>query len=179
MNYLYADSILSFVETDTPTLLSTFPGSEHKHWKQAIDLLKNQFHQLPHLAGDLVLGLNNQTPELRIPVTILYRGLIFTIDIGFNNTDYQADTLDTLHQQARTLKHHHVASQSKFIIPVTLETQATPKGGAIVVSEDLVADPMCDTGEHLAALIEHFANQYKDDQIILADWLSSDCAEHC
>lgn len=168
---LYSASILDFVQTDNGELSTHFQDS--RQWQDQIELLKAQFNQLPHLAGDVVLGLSAEQGEFSVEVVILYRGLVFVIAIGFDEQTYTEAKQARLHQQARTLKQQHRASADKFIIPVAIETKAEPQGGAIHVSEDLVANTMCDNGQHLAALIEHFSNQYKDDQIILSDWLAS------
>ncbi|MFM2589106.1 hypothetical protein [Vibrio sp. TBV020] len=169
----YAAPILQFTQTDTSSILTQLPPEHHDKWQATIELLKQQFKQLPHLAGDIILEFTNQATTTVSSVIILYRGLVFVAAIGFEQSDYQPNVLTALHEQANGLKHYHLESRSKFIIPVSIETLASPQGGAIVVSEDLVAETMCDNGQHLAMLIEHFSNQYKDDQIILLDWLES------
>lgn len=170
---LYAAPILQFTQTDTSTILTHLPTDQDSQWPATIELLKQQFEQLPHLAGDVIFEFTNQATTSVSAVIILYRGLVFVVAVGFEASDYQPEILAALHQQANELKQHHLASESKFIIPVSIETHASPQGGAIIVSEDLVAQTMCDNGQNLAALIEHFSNQYKDDQIILSDWLTS------
>ncbi|TFH91413.1 hypothetical protein [Vibrio ouci] len=170
---LYAAPILQFTQTDTSSILTPFPSEQNSQWSATIELLKQQIEQLPHLAGDVILEFTNQATTSVSSVIILYRGLVFVVAVGCKASDYQPEVLAALHQQANELKQHHLASERKFIIPVSIETHASPQGDAIVVSEDLVAQTMCDNGQHLAALIEHFSNQYKDDQIILSDWLAS------
>lgn len=178
MNHCYAAPLIQFIETDTNAISNQLPPEDKLVWHKQIELLKLQCQQLPHLAGDIVLSFSSPTSEPTISAIVLYRGLVFVLGFGFESQTYQPAQLDTLHNQARMLKDQHIGSQAKFIIPVSIETQAAPQGGAINVSEDLVADTMCDNGDHLAALIEHFANQYKDDQIILSDWLASGFRPH-
>ncbi|WCP67800.1 hypothetical protein LYZ37_03525 [Vibrio tubiashii] len=169
----YTASILDFVQSENSDICAQLSHST-SDWQTKIDLLKQQFNLLPHLAGDIVLGLSQADSNLGIEVVILYRGLVFPVTIDLVHQGYTEESKANIHQQARRLKECHLESKSKFIVPVQIATNATPQGGAITVSEDLVADTMCDTGEHLAALVEHFSNQYKDDQIILSDWLDSD-----
>lgn len=169
----YSASILQFTQTDTEQILTHFSPQQKSDWKAKIELLKVQFNQLPHLAGDVVFGFAQPEINLTTEVIVLYRGLVFVLEIGFDAAQYDDQVTAALHQQAQQLKTAHIGSQSKFIIPVAIETSAAPQPSAIMVSEDLVANTMCDSGEHLAALIEHFSNQYKDDQIILSDWLES------
>ncbi|NVD06015.1 hypothetical protein FCU94_03720 [Vibrio sp. JPW-9-11-11] len=166
----YSASLLDFVNTDTTDIASSLPG-ERSIWLQTISLLKQQFQQLPHLAGDVILGLQHQQQAL--DTIVLYRGLIFVIAMDFKQQVYRSELVDSLLYQAQYLKQHHSGSQTKLIVPVHIVPNALPKAGDIFVSEQLIANTMCDTGEHLALLLEHFANQYKDDQIILTDWLAS------
>ncbi|MEF1288386.1 hypothetical protein [Vibrio sp. M260118] len=167
----YSSSILDFTQTDSALIYAQLSTS-NSHWLSKIELLKHQLNQLPHLAGDIVLGLLDLETELDIEAVILYRGLVFPIAIDLDNEQYQDVSKANIHQQARVLKEQHQSSAEKFIVPILLTVKATPQGAAIAVSEDLVANTMFDTGEHLAAMIEHFSNQYKDDQIILSEWLS-------
>ncbi|MDC5803805.1 hypothetical protein OPW36_02970 [Vibrio europaeus] len=169
----YFASILDFVQSESSDICVQLSHSI-ADWQTKVDLLKQQFNQLPHLAGDIVLGLSQADSKLDIEVVILYRGLVFPLVIDLDSEKYNEELKANIHQQARRLKECHIESKPKFIVPVQVAINATPQGGTITVSEDLVADTMCDTGEHLAALIEHFSNQYKDDQIILSDWLDSD-----
>jgi len=169
----YSGSILDFVQTDNSTICSQLSDT-NLDWPNIIERLKQQFAQLPHLAGDVVLGLSHSQSKLNIEVVILYRGLVFPIGFDLVNDHYGEASIQAIHQQARLLKTRHLETASKFIVPVLIATKSSPQGGEIVVSEDLVANTMCDNGENIAALVEHFSNQYKDDQIILSDWLDSD-----
>lgn len=166
----YSASIFDFVTADSASIADQLPG-ERTQWRAKIALLKQQFNLLPHLAGDVILSLNHQAQTL--DTVVLYRGLVFIVAIELDQRAYCQQKIDALLQQARWLKHSHNGSASRFIIPLYLAVNAPPQGSNIVVSEELVANTMCDNGTHLAALIEHFANQYKDDQIILCDWLAS------
>ena len=139
--------------------------------RQDYGLLKKQLSELPHLAGHIYMHLSLPHSEWIADCVVLYRGLIFVIAIDQQSDTYQQHDLATAHAMARSLKEHHSASRDKFIIPVLLAPNAAPQGSAIQVSEDLVAATMSDTGEHLAALIEHFSNQYKDDEILADEWL--------
>lgn len=168
----YSGSILDFVQADSTSICGHLSGT-HIDWQSKVELLQQQFNQLPHLAGDVILGLSDHDLGLEIEIVILYRGLVFPVAIDLVSDRYDEKAIASIHQQARSLKEQHEKSGTKFIVPIQIATKAKPQGGAITVSEDLVANTMCDNGNHLAALIEHFSNQYKDDQIILSDWLES------
>ena len=135
-------------------------------------LLKKQLTQLPHLAGHLFLRLPLPQHQGIADCLLLYRGLIFILSLDQHSDIYKKDEIERIYQMATALKQHHAASKDKFIVPILIAPNAEPQGSAIHVSEKLVANTMCDTGENLAELIEHFANHYKDDEILAHQWYS-------
>lgn len=152
--------------------LQQFGQGAKAEWENTLALLKDKLSELPHLSGSIILNAPTPSDNLHSEAVILYRGLIFVLKIDQNSESYADAALTQVYDQARAYKEHHPASSDKFIIPVLLATAASPQGGAINVSEDLVANTMCDNGAHLAALIEHFANQYRADEIAMSEWLT-------
>lgn len=152
--------------------LQQFGQRAKAEWENTIALLKDRLSELPHLWGSIILNAPTPSGNLHSEAVILYRGLIFVLKIDQNSESYAEEALTKVYDQARAYKEHHPASGDKFIIPVLLATAASPQGGAINVSEDLVANTMCDNGAHLAGLIEHFANQYRADEIAMSEWLT-------
>lgn len=152
--------------------LQQFGQRAKAEWENTIALLKDKLSELPHLSGSIILNAPTPSDNLHSEAVILYRGLIFVLKIDQNSKSYAEEALTEVYDQARAYKEHHPASGDKFIIPVLLATAASPQGGAINVSEDLVANTMCDNGAHLAGLIEHFANQYRADEIAMSEWLT-------
>ena len=139
---------------------------------QDIELLKTSLNELPHLAGHLFLSVPVPNSSENVDCVVLYRGLIFVLSIDHVSHDYDCAKADQVHHFARQFKEQHQPSRDKFIIPVLVTPKAQPQASPIHVSEDLVANTLCDTGEHLAALLEHFSNQYKDDEILAKTWLT-------
>lgn len=174
---VYSSSIYDFSrlnltgeESALTAFINHFPTNEQAKWQKKIALLQGQLQQLPHLSGSLLLNLKAPRLNTRCDAVILYRGLVFVVCLDVDAADYSAESIEQSYNQARSFKQHHPICADKFMVPVLLATAAQPQGSAIHVSQDLVADTMCDTGAHLALLIEHFANQYKADEITLEDW---------
>lgn len=174
---VYSSSIYDFSrlnlageESALAAFINQFAKNERAKWQKKVELLQEQLQQLPHLSGSLLLNLEAPRLNTRCDAVILYRGLVFVVCLNVDAADYSAESIEQSDNQARSFKQHHPICADKFIVPVLLATAAQPQGSAIHVSQDLVADTMCDTGAHLALLIEHFANQYKADEITLEDW---------
>lgn len=176
----FSSSIYDFCQTeltndnsDLTLFLQPFDKAEQADWIAKVTLLQARLTELPHLSGSILLNAPTPFDEDNAEVVILYRGLIFVLRIDLNRKHYSDDSITQVHQQAYAFKNQHLISRDKFIIPVLLSTSASPSGAPIQVSEDLVANTMCDSGEHLAALIEHFANQYRADEILLEEWIQA------
>lgn len=174
MNHTLSQPLLSFCHSENHHQLATFLDQFSNHDKETIqknaELLSRRLNALPHLAGHVFLNLPVPHSSECTASVILYRGLIFVISIDHAAQEHCPTLMAKTHQFATQFKQHHDPSKDKFIIPIVLTPNAQPQGSAIHVSEDLVANTMCDTGEHLAAMIEHFSNQYKDDEIAVDAW---------
>lgn len=168
----YSDSLFDFTSLEPTTIISRLHQSSHaSSWLTAIECLQLQFKSLPHLAGDIALQI--ALDECQIEAAVLYRGIVFIIQFDLDSSHHLPTHQEKTHQLACKLKQYHQGSEALFIVPVLLTFNAMPQGCDIVVSEHLVANTICDNGDNFAALIEHLANQYKADQILLADWLNS------
>ncbi|USD33152.1 MULTISPECIES: hypothetical protein [Vibrio] len=140
-------------------------------WLRKISLLQTQLKTLPHLAGQVLLRLPMGANLEDIESIVLYRGIIFVIRIDMESDNYQPSSIAQVHLAARQLKDLNQANKDKYIIPVLLAAKAQPQSGSLAATEDRLFDTMCDSGEYLSAMIEHFANQFKADEIDAENWL--------
>tara|TARA_Y100001960_G_scaffold327071_1_gene412642 strand:- start:4034 stop:4576 length:543 start_codon:yes stop_codon:yes gene_type:complete len=174
MNNTLSLPLLTFCHSESSDQLTSFidlfSHHEKSNTQRSLELLRAQLNDLPHLAGHIFVNFPVPATSECVTSVILYRGLIFVVSIDHHGLEHDPKSQSQVHHFARQFKEHHTASKDKFIIPVLLTPNAQPQGAAIHVSEDLVANTMCDSGENLAALIEHFSNQYKDDEIIAEQW---------
>lgn len=164
----YCVSLLDFTQADASDVTSTL-DQPSKTSTNTIEKLQEQFKTLPHLAGDIALELTLDSNL--IECVVLYRGIVFVVTIDLQSTEHQTNKMEQAHRLGQQIKRHHKPSFGCFVVPVLLTFHAKPQGCDIVVSEQLVADTICDNGNHFAALIEHLSNQYKADQIIASEWL--------
>lgn len=168
--YDFCQMALTHDNLEFTLFLQQFDKEKQANWIAKVALLQEHLNELPHLSGSLLLNVPAPLSEDKTEAVILYRGLIFVLRIDLNCEYYADNSIAQVHQQAFAFKKHHLTCRDKFIIPVLLSTCASPHGSPIHVSEELVANTMCDSGEHLSALIEHFANQYRADEILLEEW---------
>ncbi|MCW8335406.1 hypothetical protein [Vibrio paucivorans] len=160
--------LLQFCQQPTAEILQPFSIQEEGSDK--VEHLQRWLTELPHLAGNVLLHFPCPSLERQIDAVVLYRGIVFVIEMKLGGSSYTSADVAATSQLAHALKAHHQASHDKFVVPILIATKANPQGAAIQVSSDLVCNTMCDSGEHLAALIEHFSNQFKYDEIMVEDW---------
>lgn len=170
MKTSYHASLFDFSQSDIRSLAPHL-NRELSKATLMITTLQQQLSTLPHLAGDIAFDV--EIEQQTIECVVLYRGIVFVIASDSQSSNHQTKHIENLHHLALHLKQHHKPSLACFVVPVLLTYNAQPQGCDITVSESLVAKPICDNGNHFAALIEHLSNQYKADQIIASEWLQS------
>lgn len=160
------------LDTANITDLSLFTPDTKQVWQDKIALLQKQLTALPHLAGQVILRLPMGLDSEEIDAVVLYRGIVFVIQLELESDEYQADSITRIYQTARQLKDLTPLNKALYMVPVLLAAKAKPQAGALAASQDLLFDTMCDSGEYLSALIEHFSNQFKADEIDAENWLA-------
>ncbi|WP_240457296.1 hypothetical protein [Vibrio neptunius] len=151
--------------------LSLLTPDAKQMWQDKIALLQKQLTTLPHLAGQVILRLPMGIESEEIDAVVLYRGIVFVIQLELESNSYQADSITKVHQLARKLKDLTPLNKARYMVPVLLAAKAKPQAGPLAASQDLLFDTMCDSSEYLSALIEHFSNQFKADEIDAENWL--------
>ncbi|MGF1722570.1 hypothetical protein L4D20_21310 [Vibrio kyushuensis] len=170
---LYSASLYDFSRTNSELIISALQGNPPTRFIEKIELIQAQINELLHLAGHIIFDYQPCNSEAKIDVVFLYRGLVFVVVFKVGESEYSSDDIAMAHNLALELKEHHPLNQDKFIVPVVIATNAQPQGCDIQVSPNLVINPILDNGSNLAALLEHFSNQFKADEIDANAW------EHC
>ncbi|MGY3688036.1 hypothetical protein [Vibrio coralliilyticus] len=160
------------LDTANITDLSLFTPYTKQVWQDKITLLRKQLTALPHLAGQVILRLPMGLESEEVDAVVLYRGIVFVIQLELESSDYKAGSIARVYQTTRQLKDLTPLNKELYMVPVLLAAKAKPQAGALAASQDLLFDTMCDSGEYLSALIEHFSNQFKADEIDAENWLA-------
>lgn len=167
---LYSASLYDFSRTHCDTITSIFQEGHLHHWADKVQLIQVQLKELLHLAGNILFEYPVPNNESKADVIILYRGLIFLVVFNVGENEYKEEDIALAHTLAQGLKAHHAASLDKYIVPIVISTCAMPQGSDIHISPEGVFNTMLDNGDNLAALLEHFSNQFKADEIDANAW---------
>ncbi|WGW01027.1 hypothetical protein QF117_09460 [Vibrio sp. YMD68] len=170
-SYLYSASFYNFSLADKETLALDIEHSLPADMSEMIRVVQLQLKELLHLAGQVVFEYQVSDMHPKANMIMLYRGLVFVVVFRIGEREYKAEDIDLAEEIAMTLKKHHSQCEDRFIVPVVIATEAVPKGCDIEVSPQRVMNTIVDNGSNLAALLEHFANQFKADEIEVQRWL--------
>ena len=80
------------LDTVNITDLSLFTPDTKQVWLDKIALLRKQLTALPHLAGQVILRLPMGLESEEIDAVVLYRGIVFVIQLELESSDYKAAT---------------------------------------------------------------------------------------
>ncbi|MEZ9231771.1 hypothetical protein AB4259_11900 [Vibrio amylolyticus] len=141
-------------------------------YNDLIAVIQTQLKELLHLAGYIFIEYQIGKTQLKADAVVLYRGLVFVVVFRSGESAYRQVDIELAQQLAFALKEHHQPSHDKFIIPVVLSTHSAPQRSEIHVSPNGVFNTILDNGDNFAALLEHFANQFKADEIDSGEWES-------
>ncbi|WP_052772001.1 hypothetical protein [Vibrio mexicanus] len=168
LQYGFRSSLLDFINSEVSAITEEMlqPLSS-----TTITALQSYLSKLPHLAGDVLLDVTAPTTTNQITALVFYRGIVFAIDLQLDDVQYHQQTSDQIESFTRDLKAKHKAALSTLLVPIYLAGRAEPQGCDIAISADLTTQLFRDSGEYLADIIEHMANQYKADKIFINDWL--------
>lgn len=168
LQYGFRSSLLDFINSEVSAITE---GMHQPLSDKIINALQAYLSKLPHLAGDVLLDVTAPTTRNQITALVFYRGIVFAIDLQLDDDQYHQQNVDRIEGFTRDLKANHCKALSTLLVPIYLAGQAESQGCDIAISADLTTQLFRDSGEYLADIIEHMANQYKADKIFINDWL--------
>ncbi|MGC9458710.1 hypothetical protein [Vibrio genomosp. F10] len=170
-SYLYSASFYHFSLADKELLALDIAPSLPTDMSERIRIVQSQLKELLHLAGQVVFDYQVADMPHKANMIMLYRGLVFVFVFRIGEREYKAEDIALAQEFAMALKKDHSLCADRYIVPVVIATEAGPKGCDIEVSPQRVMNTIVDNGNNLAALLEHFANQFKADEIEVIRWL--------
>lgn len=98
---LYHSDFLSFLSQSTDSVFGMLCDSYHgdaltttrEAWKREIEIMKNVLSALPDKAGQIVFEYDIPRLGKRIDVVLLYRGIVFVLNLRLANPKYSKPIL--------------------------------------------------------------------------------------
>ena len=142
----YSAHISAFLKTDVDVILgqllihSEFETTDMQKdaWCREIKILQEQLAEF----ADGEIAFEYTIPRIghRIDVVCLVMGTIFLLECKVGERDYKKSANDQVMDYALDLKYFHEASKDRYIVPISIATEAPEANITIEFMEDRIAE---------------------------------------
>ena len=117
-------------------------------WRREIEILQSQLYDFPD--GEIAFEYTIPRIGHRIDVVCIIRGIIFLLEFKVGDKVYKKATDDQVVDYALDLKYFHEASQNRYIVPISVSTEAPNAENRIFFMEDQIAEVLHSNKKKLA-----------------------------
>jgi len=129
LNYFYRDSISSFLQKETSTIIGEISLSDHfdtrntqnRAWNTQIKIMKRV---LNGFKGELFFEFSIPRMGRRVDVLLIIQNVIFVIEFKVGEDAYNRYDLEQVWDYALDLKNFHEPSHEAVLIPILVATEA-------------------------------------------------------
>ena len=111
---------------------------QKKAWREEISTLKSQLSIFPY--GSIAFEYTIPRVGHRIDTVCIIDGVIFLIEFKVGGNEYKKTTDDQVMDYALDLKYFHEASRDRYIIPISVPTEASATDNSISFMDDRIAN---------------------------------------
>lgn len=140
-------------------------------WRKQIEILKQQLSDFPQ--GDIALEYTIPRIGHRIDVVCLINGIIILLEFKVGEREYKKATDDQVMDYALDLKYFHEASEDRYIVPISVSTEATNEECCVSFMADKIASVIHCNKNTVQRAIERVLLQVQYNELSLEEWLHS------
>lgn len=175
----YSARIREFVDEKPETLLGKLMVSDEfsttdlqkSAWRKEIDILQDQLCSVEN--GDIAFEYTIPRMGHRIDVVCIIHGLIFLLEFKVGNREYRKSTADQVMDYALDLKYFHELSADRYIIPISIPTEAPSVCNEVSFMEDKISNVLKCTKDNIGLTISSVLSSVQDQDLSIADWINS------
>ena len=175
----YSARIREFVVEKPETLLGKLMVSDEfsttdlqkNAWRKEIDILQDQLRSVEN--GDIAFEYTIPRMGHRIDVVCIIRGLIFLLEFKVGDSEYRKSTADQIMDYALDLKYFHELSADRYIIPISIPTEAPSVCNEVSFMEDKISNVLKCTKDNIGLTINSVLSSVQDQDLSIADWINS------
>ena len=175
----YSARIREFVDEKPETLLGKLMVSDEfsttdlqkNAWRKEIDILQDQLRSVEN--GDIAFEYTIPRMGHRIDVVCIIRGLIFLLEFKVGDSEYRKSTADQVMDYALDLKYFHELSADRYIIPISIPTEAPSVCNEVSFMEDKISNVLKCTKDNIGLTISSVLSSVQDQDLSIADWINS------
>ena len=175
----YSARIREFVDEKPETLLGKLMVSDEfsttdlqkNAWRKEIDILQDQLRSVEN--GDIAFEYTIPRMGHRIDVVCIIHGLIFLLEFKVGDSEYRKSTVDQVMDYALDLKYFHELSADRYIIPISIPTEAPSVCNEVSFMEDKISNVLKCTKDNIGLTIGSVLSSVQDQDLSIADWINS------
>ena len=175
----YSARIREFLDEKPETLLGKLMVSDEfsttdlqkNAWRKEIDILQDQLRSVEN--GDIAFEYTIPRMGHRIDVVCIIRGFIFLLEFKVGDSEYRKSTADQVMDYALDLKYFHELSADRYIIPISIPTEAPSVCNEVSFMEDKISNVLKCTKDNIGLTINSVLSSVQDQDLSIADWINS------
>ncbi len=140
-------------------------------WRKEIDILQDQLRSVEN--GDIAFEYTIPRMGHRIDVVCIIRGLIFLLEFKVGDSEYRKSTADQVMDYALDLKYFHELSADRYIIPISIPTEAPSVCNEVSFMEDKISNVLKCMKDNIGLTINSVLSSVQDQDLSIADWINS------
>ena len=175
----YSARIREFLDEKPETLLGKLMVSDEfsttdlqkNAWRKEIDILQDQLRSVEN--GDIAFEYTIPRMGHRIDVVCIIHGLIFLLEFKVGDREYRKSTADQVMDYALDLKYFHELSADRYIIPISIPTEAPSVCNEVSFMEDKISNVLKCMKDNIGLTINSVLSSVQDQDLSIADWINS------
>lgn len=137
-------------------------------WRSEIEILQRELAAFPD--GEIAFEYTIPRIGHRIDVVCIIRGVIFLLEFKVGDREYKKSTDDQVMDYALDLKYFHEASADRYIVPVSIATEAQPRQCTMHFMDDKIADNLHCSKTNIGETITLVLNAVTAGPLSMDEW---------
>ncbi len=175
----YSSSIEKFKKEETESILGQLlihdefetTDLQKNAWRQEILILKEQLSAL--IGGEIAFEYTIPRIGHRVDVVILVNGIVFLFEFKIGDREYRKSTDDQVMDYALDLKYFHEASRDKYLVPISVSTEAKGICTDVSVMKDKITDVIHCNKNNINTAINNVLDLLPGCAMSLSQWIAS------
>lgn len=175
----YTASIADFLSDDPEYVLGQLlindefetTDLQKNAWRREIEILQSQLYDFPD--GEIAFEYTIPRIGHRMDVVCIIRGIIFLLEFKVGDKVYKKATDDQVVDYALDLKYFHEASQNRYIVPISVSTEAPNAENRIFFMEDQIAEVLHSNKKTISSTITTILGTASDASLSMTAWGNS------
>ena len=140
-------------------------------WRKEIGIIKEQLADF--VQGDICFEYTIPRIGHRIDVVCIVNGVIFLLEFKVGDREYKKSTEAQVMDYALDLKYFHEESKERYIIPVSISTEAPKMKNELTLMDDKIATVFSCNKNSIAECLKQVLSKVADKPLAMYAWISS------